>query len=123
MGMHKDLQRFFVNLEEIWRTRKPDRIRELMSGKFKYYEDPFSDPITDISELISTWREIETQDLRVLEIKPLFSADRAGAAMWECTVGLPDGTRMNMKGVYLVELDRSGRCSLFRQWWNEDTNS
>jgi hypothetical protein len=33
---------------------------------------------------------------------------------------MPSKQHMRMEGVFLITLADDGRCSLFREWWNED---
>lgn len=109
---------WFSALGDIWIRKDSGRIATLMAPSFRYHEEPFSDPITSVEELVSMWKEVEDQDLQGLNIHFLGVAGEAGIATWDCKIAGKDGP-IEMSGVYLVSLDESGRCTLFRQWWNE----
>jgi hypothetical protein len=50
----------------------------------------------------------------VLAITP----DGRGIARWWVSFDVP-GAGIDLEGIFLVTLDEAGRCTDFREWWND----
>jgi len=108
---------WFEKLKDIWLRKASDEIKELVSDNFSYYEDPFEAPVTDKGKLTEMWKEIEGQDIELLEIDSLVAGDSLGSARYHFVAQI-NGARHESKGSYFVELDKEGKAIEFRQWWN-----
>jgi len=110
---------WFDIMKSIWLEKKPDDIAYILSDNIEYFESPLEPPLTSKAEIAKAWQAIKDQNIELLEIQILYETLNVGMATWrfqEC--GLPLHV-----GCYYLELNDTGECKVFRQWWNEDTKS
>lgn len=114
---NQSAEHWFCELQRIWIEKDLKAIPTLLSESFQYYESPFDLPLTTLEEVQNEWEAIKHQNIKSLEIKLLGSEGNNGMAVYHFINEQTDGTLAESRGVYWVELDKSGKATLFRQWW------
>ncbi len=101
-------------MKEIWLKQKPDLILDLLDDSLKYYEDPTQPPFTKKLEVVKAWQEIKTQNIEYINIEILHEDCNVAMALWK----FKEYNKVEHVGAYFLKLNESGKCILFRQWWN-----
>lgn len=102
-------------MREIWINKQPDQIANLLShDKLEYYETPFDPPYSKTKDVVSAWQEIKNQNIEYVEISILHEDNNIGMATWK----FKEWNKPEHVGAYYLELDKDGKCTHFRQWWN-----
>lgn len=110
------IQKWLQDMRGIWINKTPDKISDLLSStELIYYESPFEPPYTSIQDVVTAWQAILDQDIAYISIEILNETPRTGTAMW----AFKEEGKLEYRGVYYLEVDSHGKCTLFRQWWNE----
>ena len=110
------IQRWLHDMRDIWINKTPDKISDLLSSTdLTYYESPFDPPYTSIQDVVTAWQAILDQDIAYVSIEILSETPRTGTAMWT----FKEEGKSEHRGSYYLEVDSDGKCTLFRQWWNE----
>ena len=105
---------WFHKMREIWLQKEPALIATLIAHEVRYYESPLSPPLTSVSEIINAWKEIEEQEIELLEIIILHEDHNIALAQWR----FRQANQADLVGCYFLKLDEQGKCTEFRQWWH-----
>lgn len=115
-------EQFKVWLEKlinIWETKNPNGVLDLIAEKFIWYETPFDKPITAREELLQEWQTVLNQDEINVTYEIYDVEDNIGIAHWGATfTRLPSKVKAELDGIYKVTLDENGKCTEFHQWYN-----
>jgi hypothetical protein len=110
---------WFEGLKNIWLNKTPNEVESLVADKFIWYENPFQPPITSKEELLKEWQSIHNHKQLSIDYKVISFQNNVGIATAESTFTLIDTkVRVEMKGIWFVILDKEGKCTEFRQWFN-----
>lgn len=115
-------QRFndwFEKLKNIWVTKNPNGVLDLIAEKFLWYETPFDELITTKESLLKEWQTVLEQENINVTYEILFVENNTGVAHWHATfIRLPSKEKAELEGIYKVDLDDNGKCTEFHQWYN-----
>lgn len=115
-------EQFTVWLEKlinIWSTKNPNGVLDLISEKFIWYETPFDKPITTKEELLREWQTVLNQDEISVTYEIFNIENDIGIVHWNATfTRLPSKAKAELDGIYKVVLDENGKCTEFHQWYN-----
>ena len=110
---------WFESLRDIWLNKTPNQVESLVADKFIWYENPFQTPINTKEELLTEWQSILNHKRLSIDYKIISVQNNIGIATAESTFTLIDTkVRVEMKGIWFVILDKEGKCTEFRQWFN-----
>ena len=110
---------WFESLKEIWLNKTPDKVESMVADKFIWYENPFQPPIITKEELLNEWQSILNHKRLSINYKIISVQNNIGIAIAESIFTLIDTkVRVEMKGIWFVILDKEGKCTEFRQWFN-----
>ncbi|MFA6280749.1 MAG: hypothetical protein WC612_08215 [Bdellovibrionales bacterium] len=113
--MTSSVQKWLEDMKTIWLEKKPDLIAAILATKLEYYENPFEPPLTSIESVVSAWQGIKNQNIEYVEIEILHeSPEGIGTAIWK----FKERNSTEHIGCYFLKLDKKGKCSYFRQFWN-----
>ena len=118
--MEKSFGWIWINkMGQAWMDKSPEVIPELFAESFKYYETPFSNPLTSKNQLIELWQEVpDSQKDISFNFEIIFESDYRYVAHWQASfVRIPSGKKAFLDGIFLVNLNSEGLCTLFKQWW------
>jgi hypothetical protein len=96
-----------------WNSNEPDEIADLFTEDAEYWTDPFGQPWTGRDEIVKEWlghrdKPGETS----FEWSPVVVTE--GVAVIQGETRYPQVTYSNL---WMIKLDRSGRCGHFTEWW------
>jgi SnoaL-like domain len=121
----EELDRWLEVYGRAWENKDVDGFVECFTPDAVYYWGPSWDPpLRGHDEIRArTEQAIAGQDRVEFGHEPLaITPDGRGIARWWVSIGLPAGAGMvDLEGIFLVTLDEAGRCTDFREWWNDRT--
>jgi hypothetical protein len=95
-------------------------VAELFAEDAIYQETPFAEPMRGREAIFqywagaSGWIQESRFSYEILDVK----ANR-GIALWQSRIIRREtGNQVLLDGVFLVELDDTGLCTRFREWWH-----
>lgn len=96
-----------------WNTNDPGDIRALFSADAQYFTAPFRPPWRGVDDIVKGWlgRKDEPGEA-ASSWRPLIVTDEL--AIVTGTTTYPTETFSNL---WVIELDESGRCRRFTEWW------
>ncbi len=104
-----------------WEARDPDAAAALFTEDVRYHENPFDEPMVGVEAVRAYWAEVpeRQRDVR-FGFEVLAATPKGRLARWQTSYEpIPaNGTRRELDGVVMVELDGDGRCTLLREWWH-----
>lgn len=93
---------------------------QLFAQDAEYYETPFDEPIIGHDNIYRYWSEASQslEDVR-FSYEILAVPGNLGIALWQARfASVKSGNHVALDGVFLVELDEQGKCTVFREWWH-----
>jgi len=106
---------------QAWQTRDATAAADLFSADATYQETPFVQPMRGREEILAYWLHVaRTQEEVKFGHEILAVTQGAGIAhWWAAFTRVPEKTRVNLDGVFLIALDGNGRCTSLREWWQK----
>lgn len=98
----------------------PKAAAELFTQNAEYYETPFDEPMIGQDAIYRYWSGASQvlKDVRFSYEMLAVKANR-GIARWQRKyVSNKSGSHVALDGVFLVDFDDQGKCTLFREWWH-----
>jgi ketosteroid isomerase-like protein len=105
-----------------WESRDPEAAAALFTDDAKYHWTPFGDPKLGPAGIAAAWREATSRQIEVrFNCEVLAVEGATGIAHWHTRLTRPaSGKRVEIDGILLAELEPSGKCRLFREWWHSN---
>ena len=106
-----------------WEQQDPDAVVDLFTPDGTYAWGPFNEPIKGRDAIHAAWvhaTQGRQQDIHFGHEVLAVTGDRGIARWWASMTARASGRRVRMEGICLVTLAADGRCTVFREWWNED---
>ena len=102
-----------------WEARDPAAAAALFTDTGTYEWGPFGDLLRGPSAIRERWEEVTAAQRDVeFGFDVLGVVEAGGVAHWRCSFDVAE-VRIELDGIFLVTLAEDGRCSEFREWWNE----
>ncbi len=103
-----------------WEARDPEAASALFTEDAEYFWTPFGEPRRGPAGIAAAWREATSRQRDVVfRFEILAIAGRVGIARWRTRlVRSATGREIEIDGILTAELDPSGRCRVFREWWH-----
>lgn len=101
----------------------PQASAELFARNAKYYETPFDEPMIGRDAIYKYW-EMGAKAFKDKESKYeiLSLKDNLGIARWQSEfTEIRSGKHIRLDCLFLVEFNKHGTCSVFREWWHLQT--
>lgn len=114
------LERWLDGYEAAWEARDAEAASRLFTAGARYYETPYSEPFVGRDGIREYWATV-TEDQRDVEFEyDVVAVDgETGVARWNAVFAAgPDGTRVELDGVFVLAFDADGLCSELREWWH-----
>lgn len=124
MTTSTDVEQWLRKYGAAWEAQDPEAATNLFTDDGVYAWGPFTEPIRGRDAIRQAW-DIATRGNQSgiqfgSEMLAMTDDGRGIARWWASMTATQTGTQMRMEGVFLITLEDDGRCSLFREWWNED---
>ena len=117
---HQKFNIWLDRLKDVWETKSPNKILDIVAQKFVWQEGPFDEPITTKEGLINEWNSVLNHKDVNVSYKMLVVEKNVGIAQFHATyVRLSSGENLEIDGVFMISLDENGKCIEFSQWYNE----
>jgi ketosteroid isomerase-like protein len=114
------LQAWLARYESAWEMRDADRAAALFTQNALYSEMPFDAPKSGRAGIRDYWAMV-TADQGDIEFRSeaIAVAGNTGVAHWSATFKLEStGAKVELDGIFVLELDASGACTSLREWWH-----
>lgn len=115
-----DLRTWLNAYGAAWETRSAEAASQLFSEGALYFETPYAEPFRGREGIASYWSRV-TADQRDVDFdsEALGFAGTSGVAKWSARFKLAsNGATVELNGVFLLEFDDDGLCSVLREWWH-----
>lgn len=122
--MGKDVATFKAWLEaygRAWERRDPEAAAALYAEDGTYQVTPFREPMRGRKAIFEYWCEVARTEenvrfgYEILVAKPELNIAR----WWASFVIVPQGLKTKLDGIFLIALDKEGRCKSLREWWHK----
>jgi ketosteroid isomerase-like protein len=110
--------RWLAGYGRAWETCDAEAAAELFSDAAIYAWGPF-DELRGREAIRERWSQA-TADQRNVRFRweVLGAIGPTVVARWGCEFSIARGARRaKLDGIFLIELERDGRCTSFREWW------
>lgn len=119
MKSTKDVLAWMEDLRTAWLSHDISHAINLFSECVEYGEDPFCEPLHDLSQIKQTWLGIENQSDLTLNFQLLAWTGKIATIRWHACFKAEGLLTKQFDGIYVVEFNSTGHCHKFYQWWNE----
>lgn len=102
-----------------WETRDANAAADLFCEDAAYHETPFVEPMRGRAEILAYWSHVaRSQEQIRFRYEILAIANENGIAHWRASFTRhPEGTRVNLDGIFLITLNAERKCMTLREWW------
>jgi ketosteroid isomerase-like protein len=109
------IQDWLQSFRKNWKRGNVEEVLQLFTDDVDYWETPSKK--LDLEELREEWKTVKEQEDIRLKFE-VFSQDKNKyTVQWELSY-IKDGEKSELKGVYLIKLNKEGRCEDFWQYLN-----
>jgi ketosteroid isomerase-like protein len=109
----EDIEAWLQEFKKNWKERNVDEVLDLFTEDVDYWETP-SEKLGP-EELREEWESVKEQEDIQLDFE-VFSRDKGKyTVQWELSY-IEDGEENELKGVYLIKLNKEGKCEEFWQY-------
>ena len=112
--MNKEITNWLRNFENFWKSRDIDRVLDLFTDDVIYYETPFIQ-LKNKEAIKNEWEIIKKQEDISLNCRVFSQEDNKYCIKWDLFY-IKKGMENHLKGIYLIKLNKNGKCSEFCQY-------
>lgn len=115
----KQFDYWLKQLGRAWVEKNPQLIADICAQNVKYHETPFTKPYTSPAAVKKLWQEVPDlqKDIK-FKYEILVVSKKFGIAQWQAEfTRIKQNKKAILDGIFLVELNRQGLCTLFKMWW------
>lgn len=114
----KDFDDWARKFGAAWAKLDPDGALAMLNKNVKYYETAFSEPCSSWEKVEELWQVIPKNQKDVTFTHDVVMVkNNLGLIHWRVTRStVPGNEHQEFDGVFLIELDESGLCTMFKQW-------
>jgi hypothetical protein len=117
--MQEQFENWFNKLIDVWESKNPNGVLELVAEEFIWHDAPFDKPIITKEALVQEWQSILNHDEIKVAYQILSIENNIGIAHWHAAfTRLPSKENAELDGIYQAILDENGKCTEFHQWYN-----
>ena len=111
---------------DAWESKDPDKAANLFSEDASYRVTPYEEPHSGPDGIREYWATVTAGQRHVqFQFQPLTVEGNTGYAHWSAKFEVdPNGTSINLDGIFILDFDEDGKCQQLREWWHmnsEDT--
>lgn len=105
-----------------WEARDSSAFVLLFSRDVSYHWTPFEAAKEGRNGLSEAFETATARQERIAFRATVLAAhDGRSLAHWQCSFVRPDsGLPVRLDGIFLMEFNADGECTLFREWWHSD---
>ncbi len=115
----KQFDHWLKQLGRAWMEKNPQIIADICAKNVVYHETPFTKPYKSPEAVKKLWQEVpQTQKDIKFNYRILVVTKQFGLAQWSAEfTRKKENKKVVLDGIFLVQLNRQGLCTLFKQWW------
>lgn len=104
-----------------WEKRDPEAATALYAEDGTYQVTPFTEPMRGRKAIFEYWCGVARTEenaqfgYEILVAKPEMNIAR----WWASFVIVPQGLKTKLDGIFVIALDKEGRCKSLREWWHK----
>lgn len=108
-----------------WETRDADAAANIFSADATYQVTPYEQPHVGKDGVRNYWAGVTENQRNVqFEHQALSVTGNTGIAHWSANFDVaPEGTKIELDGIFVLEFDENGKCRLLREWWHLKTDA
>lgn len=108
------------NYRSAWENSDPESAAELFTEDAEYHETTFEKPSIGKANIIKYWNSVpESQTGITFNYKILKGYNNTGYCRWKAEfTRTTTGVFVQLDGIFEVEFDSSGKCTIFKEWWH-----
>lgn len=105
---------------QAWRERSPDLAAALFAEDCRYFETPFGEPASGRQGVRDYWQAVPDGQTDIdFESRVVAVLAQTVVAHWTASfTRITSGTRVDLDGVFTLEFNDDGLCSVLREWWH-----
>jgi len=105
---------------DAWESRDPDKAAVLFSSNSSYQVTPYEKAHIGQNGVRRYWAGVTENQRNVqFQSQALSVTGNSGIAHWSAKFDVePDGTRIELDGIFVLEFDQNGKCRRLREWWH-----
>ena len=103
-----------------WETRDADAAAKIFSEDATYQVTPYEEPHVGQEGVRNYWAGVTENQRNVqFEHEAISVTGNTGIAHWSAMFEVaPDGTAIELNGIFVLEFDEHGNCRSLREWWH-----
>lgn len=111
---------WFRQINSAWERLDAAAATALFADDARYQDYPFDTPLRGAKEIRAYWDDVARGQRDVHTSYELLSAcDNTSIVHWTASfVRVPSGQKVRLDGIAEVILNKRGKCTLFREWWD-----
>lgn len=111
---------WIYKMGQAWIEKNPAAIPPLFANEFKYYEDPFTKPITNKKALLILWQDVpDSQNNINFDFEILSEKDNLVIAHFHASfIHIKNNSKAELDGIFYVKLNQNNLATEFKWWWN-----
>ncbi len=120
----EDLDRWLDGYGRAWERFDRDGFVGCFTDEATYAWGPWTEPLRGHEAIGARFDEAvaDQADVRFGHEPLAVTPDGRGLARWWVAMAIPaHEITVELEGIFLVTLDATGKCTEFREWWNERT--
>jgi hypothetical protein len=116
---YQSFDHWLRKIREAWVDKKPEILGEICTEDVEYHESPFGEPLRGKKSVIKEWESVPLTQKDIRFDYDIIHVDESiGIAHWTATfTRIPSNLTDTLDGVFVVQLNDQGLCTLFRMWW------
>jgi hypothetical protein len=116
---HAEFKTWLDAYGHAWETRDANAAAGLFSDDAAYHATPFVEPLRGRAEILAYWTHVgRSQEQIRFRYEILAIANENGIAHWRASFNRhPEGTRVNLDGIFVITLNAERKCMILREWW------
>jgi uncharacterized protein (TIGR02246 family) len=103
-----------------WETRNANAAAEIFTEDATYRVTPYEEPHVGKDAVREYWAGVTENQRNVqFEHQALSVKGDTGIAHWSASFDVaPDGTKVGLDGIFVLEFADDGKCRRLREWWH-----
>jgi ketosteroid isomerase-like protein len=107
-----------------WETRDADAAARIFSADATYQVTPYEEPHRGQEGVHKYWAGVTENQRNVqFDYEAISVSGNTGIAHWSAMFDVaPDGPKLELNGIFVLEFDESGKVRQLREWWHLKTH-
>jgi hypothetical protein len=113
----EQLKRWLDDYKAAWENRDAEAAGGLFTKDARYFETPFASPFLGSAGVRDYWKAVTEEQREIRFGYRIISITGASAVVHWTSRFIWSGDPVELDGMFLLDFDRAGRCSVLREWW------